>query len=73
MMLLLVLLGERVGAVMPLAPLHVLFPDYVVPLATGPTGVAREKGRGILRSEHQAGYRRSIAPNHFNIPVKDSK
>ncbi len=32
-------------------------------------GVATEKGGGILRSQHQGGYRWSIA-NPFNIPVR---
>jgi hypothetical protein len=32
-------------------------------------GVATEKGGGILRSEHQGGYRWSIA-YLFNIPVR---
>ncbi len=55
-------------------PLHVLFPYSVVALATGgsnggPTGVARDKGGGILRSEYEAEYRQSITPNHLNFHV----
>ncbi len=30
----------------------------------GGGGVATERGGGVLRSEHQAGYRRSTIPNH---------
>ncbi len=61
---------------MPLPPLHILSPiplSHWLLVLMVLLGLPEKREGGILRSEHQAEYRRSIAPKYFKISVMVSK